>query len=269
MNYVRHLNAVLESLMLDVRILPRHISLYMALFHIWNKLMFVDPIHVARQELMPLSKIGSVNTFIKSMKELDEWGYIRYRPSKSTFQGSQITIITFDNTTDNSTGNTTGNSTDNTTSNSTGNSTGNATDNTINKLLNNNYKALINNKKTTNKTFREGAREQKEFFADPEKEEDNPKVDEGIKRRFRKPTLSQLEIFFQEKKIPATEAQRFFNHFESNGWKVGGKSPMKDWKAAGRNWILNISRYGPKTDMKENTNNYLSTSNNKDYGEPL
>ncbi len=185
-----------------------HNSLYMALFHIWNKLMFVDPIHLARQELMPLSKIGSVNTFIKSMKELDEWGYIRYRPSKSTFQSSQVIIITFDNSTGNSTDNTTGNTTNNTT----GNTTGNTTDNTINKLLNNNYKPLINNKKTTNKTFREGAREQKEFFADPEKKEDNPEVDEGIKRRFRKPTLSQLEIFFQEKKIPATEAQRFFNY---------------------------------------------------------
>jgi len=32
-------------------------------------------------------------------------------------------------------------------------------------------------------------------------------------------------------------AERFFNHFESNGWKVSGRTAMKDWKAAARNWI--------------------------------
>ncbi len=30
---------------------------------------------------------------------------------------------------------------------------------------------------------------------------------------------------------PEIEAKKFFNHFESNGWKVGGKSPMKNWQA--------------------------------------
>ncbi len=28
----------------------------------------------------------------------------------------------------------------------------------------------------------------------------------------------------------------FFDYFESNGWKVG-RNPMKDWKAAFRNWV--------------------------------
>ena len=32
------------------------------------------------------------------------------------------------------------------------------------------------------------------------------------------------------------EATSFFNHYESNGWKVG-KNPMKSWKAAATNWI--------------------------------
>ena len=81
--------------------------------------------------------------------------------------------------------------------------------------------------------------------------------------------MSELEIFFQGKNIATTEAQKFFNHFESNGWKVGGKSPMKDWKAAARNWILNISRFGQKQIIPENTSDYLSTNNDKDYGEPL
>lgn len=33
------------------------------------------------------------------------------------------------------------------------------------------------------------------------------------------------------------DADCFIDHFAANGWRVGGKSPMKDWKAAARNWM--------------------------------
>lgn len=32
-----------------------------------------------------------------------------------------------------------------------------------------------------------------------------------------------------------SEVDPWFDHFEANGWRVGGKAPMKDWKAALRN----------------------------------
>lgn len=32
------------------------------------------------------------------------------------------------------------------------------------------------------------------------------------------------------------EADSFFDHFASNGWKVSGRTPMRDWQAAFRNW---------------------------------
>jgi hypothetical protein len=47
-----------------------------------------------------------------------------------------------------------------------------------------------------------------------------------------------------------TEAQKFFNYYESNGWKVG-KNPMKNWKAAANNWITNSNTYAKGT-----TNNH-------------
>jgi len=34
------------------------------------------------------------------------------------------------------------------------------------------------------------------------------------------------------------ESHRFWNWFESNGWKVG-KNPMKNWKGAVNTWIVN------------------------------
>lgn len=39
------------------------------------------------------------------------------------------------------------------------------------------------------------------------------------------------------------EAEKFYDHFKSNGWKVGGRAAMKDWKAALRNWIRNSKKF--------------------------
>lgn len=34
---------------------------------------------------------------------------------------------------------------------------------------------------------------------------------------------------------PTEDVQAWYDHFQSNGWKVSGKTPMKDWQAAVRN----------------------------------
>jgi len=49
------------------------------------------------------------------------------------------------------------------------------------------------------------------------------------------PPLPLVKDFFKELNKPL-EADPFYDYFQSNGWKVGGKAPMKDWKAAARNW---------------------------------
>ena len=42
--------------------------------------------------------------------------------------------------------------------------------------------------------------------------------------------------FFRVSGSNAREAERFWNFYESKGWLVG-KVPMRDWRAAARNWI--------------------------------
>jgi hypothetical protein len=32
-----------------------------------------------------------------------------------------------------------------------------------------------------------------------------------------------------------TDVESAFDYYESNGWKVGGKAPVKDWQACARN----------------------------------
>lgn len=52
--------------------------------------------------------------------------------------------------------------------------------------------------------------------------------------RFTPPTVDQVRAYCTENGY-ALDADRFVDYYTSNGWRVG-KNPMKDWKAAVRNW---------------------------------
>lgn len=52
------------------------------------------------------------------------------------------------------------------------------------------------------------------------------------------------------------EAETFFDHFESNGWKVGGKAPMKNWQAAARNWCRRSGKK-PMIQQRQSENDQL------------
>jgi hypothetical protein len=45
--------------------------------------------------------------------------------------------------------------------------------------------------------------------------------------------------------MPALEVQRFWDYYESNGWRVG-RNAMKDWQAAARNWNRNAFTASPR-----------------------
>lgn len=55
--------------------------------------------------------------------------------------------------------------------------------------------------------------------------------------RFTPPTVEDVSAYAAEKKL-YVDANRFIDYYESKGWMVG-KSKMKDWKAAVRNWSRN------------------------------
>ena len=60
------------------------------------------------------------------------------------------------------------------------------------------------------------------------------------------PTREQAAEYAGEIFLPKREAEKFCDHFSSNGWKVGGKTPMKDWKAALRNWRRSWEEKNPE-----------------------
>ena len=51
------------------------------------------------------------------------------------------------------------------------------------------------------------------------------------------PTLDEVLAEAKRIELPAREAEKFYFHYESNGWKVG-KNPMKSWRGALMGWKL-------------------------------
>jgi len=69
--------------------------------------------------------------------------------------------------------------------------------------------------------------------------------------RFTIPTTEELKLQAAKIGLPDREAQKFWNHFDSKGWKVG-KTRMQRWKSALANWKLNWEEWGRSTEVSPN-----------------
>ncbi len=74
----------------DSRMMSTHVSLFTALFVCWQHGGFNSPFAVTRRKLMTHSRIASIATYHKCIRELDELGYIRYEPSYHPKFGSLV-----------------------------------------------------------------------------------------------------------------------------------------------------------------------------------
>ena len=74
------------------------------------------------------------------------------------------------------------------------------------------------------------------------------KADKPPRPRFTPPSEDEAVTYFCEQGSSAAEAKSFLDYYAANGWKVGGRSSMKDWQAAARNWIRRTRQYSrPQT----------------------
>jgi len=354
MNYIRHLNGFFVRLAEDKRMSSYHISLYFSLFQQWNADRFGDQFVISRTEIMEMSRLGSVNTYARCMKELSQWGYIQYIPSSNIHSGSRVSCIRFDTASD-TTGNTGADSVRNTgiendtagdtasdtrrntatssnlindTATDTARNTGikndtagdTGTDTTsdtgissdlINDTANDaasntgikNDTAgdtgtdtasdagissnLINdtarntatdtpfiNSLNKNKQEEESVRRnQKDDFNENEKKQKRFRTTNSEKLPDEKspvPDLSEVEQFFEQNQFPRSEAQKFYAHYQSSGWKTGDQMKILSWQAVARKWMNNTQSF--KTDEREPNQvgtSKLSVTVNKDYSEPL
>jgi hypothetical protein len=278
MNYIKHLTGFFEKVSTDFDLNPTHISLYMAIFQLWNQNRFHNPICITRDELMRVSKIASFATYHKCIRELDEREFIKYMPSYNPFKGSTLEVVNLDfytkpiqkkeikklKTKQN---------------NKQVNEQAiiQVDEQGIEQVLNKHCTSTellpyINN---TNSLNIVNGRAQK-----IEDKRDNYLLEneQNTKKKLREkkgtepgekipPIWEEVLLFFKEKNNSEIEAEKFYNHFQSNGWLVGGKSKMRDWKAAARNWMLNTDKFQTKSNIPQP--NHLQTSNYKNYAEPL
>jgi hypothetical protein len=81
-------------------------------------------------------------------------------------------------------------------------------------------------------------------------------ADANASKRFIKPTIQDVFEYCQERKNNVNP-EKWYDHYESNGWKVG-KNAMKDWKAAVRTWEKNSS-----TSLSKTSGNYSNKTEKK------
>jgi len=225
-NYIQHLNAVFKLFQEDGRLNPTHISLYLALFQLWNHHRFRGSFHVNREDVMKLSKIGSKSTYHRCIKELNHYKYLIYEPSHNPFRGSKIKMLKF----------------------------GTTSGQVVDLGVPNQGQAVVRSNKH------------------------NKQIPNSYKLPKPKNENEVLQ-FFKKEKWPEMEAQKFYNHYQSIGWKIGGKIKIENWHASAKNWMLKaeeIKQDKRKNELSQNQDNHhsreggnLHTTRNKNYNKPL
>ena len=76
-------------------------------------------------------------------------------------------------------------------------------------------------------------------------------IDSSNKRGNPRPRkMIDVKKFFLSKglsePIATIEAEKYWNHYESNGWKVG-KNPMKNWKSAAAGWLARMNQFSNRS----------------------
>lgn len=260
MNYVVHLNNFFALMRRDTHLRPCHISLYMALFHRWNEVHFSKTFLVHRETIMKTSRIGSKHTFLKCLRDLHHSRYILYQPPLNRFSAGKVYIRPLTSASkppaqqDLFTG--TGNAPE---AGSLLTGPGIESDTGPGSILTDDGtesgtgpgSKVVHFNKQLNKLINSANRQRTE-----------KNIDHPI------PSAAEVAAWFQQKKHPAAEAEKFFLHFESTGWHTSRNTPIVNWQAAADKWMLTIPTL-KKPSAYGKSNAYLHTQNDKDYSEPL
>ncbi len=92
MDQLRSLSDFFNAIAGDPRISITHIGIYAALLQ-YRDQMPDNPIFILSHEIMRLAKISGCATYHKIIKQLSEYGYIRYEPSYKRNQRSKVYFL--------------------------------------------------------------------------------------------------------------------------------------------------------------------------------
>jgi hypothetical protein len=209
--------------------------IYLALFREWNHAGFTNPIMVNRDAIMQKAKIKSPKTYAKTIREMADWGYFKYEQSKSRVFGSKIYMF--------------------------------PTSVFREQVMPPFYKQLNNKQKYKEKM-------DEIFPGVPNFNAYNVEKEKSLPQH--SPTnLQHIKIYFNEKKAPEMEAEKFFNYYEARNWLNNSFNPITNWKAAARNWIINIPKFNSSKTKKTGRNQphqipgNHKLNQNKNFNTPL
>lgn len=83
-------------------------------------------------------------------------------------------------------------------------------------------------------------------------EETDTNVSAKKKSVFTPPTVEEVSEYCFEQNL-GIDPEAFVDYYNANGWMIGGKAHMKDWRAAARNWDRKR-----KADKNSHNNRYLT-----------
>lgn len=246
-NYIKHLNGVFEQFTKDSRLNPTHISLYVALFQLWNTYHFPNEFHINREEIMRSSKIGSKATYHKCIKELSHWKYLLYMPSHNPYKGSKIKMFNFETSAE--------------------------------QVLNQGYiKSGTSPEQVLNQGYPKSGTSTEQALVPIYKHNKQIENNKNDNKHDVPKNEKKVIEFFTKKNWPIPEAKKFYSHYQGIGWKVGGKVTIVDWQAVAQSWMLKADerkkrfRIGKTEKTRTALGQYrdnLQTSTEKNYNEPL
>lgn len=290
MNFISHFRGAMDRLAHDDRRLTsHHLALYFALFYYWNLSRFKAMIPIARDDVMNRARIGSTNTYHRCLKDLDAWGYLRYKPTFDNQCRSVVQMFRFDRGSD--AGSDSGSDAGTDAACNTGSDTGSAQE-VVQPLINSiiNVTNGINKKNNLNGTNEYEHTHENPNYVDHWEQPGEKKIHSGddprrqccdsrsgdkVAEKKRNKgggggvpgRLEEIEAFFAERNFGEEQAKRFFNYYSNLGWRIGSSGRlMEDWRYAATNWMLNAKRFDNDPDLKPGA---IHIPADRDYQQPL
>lgn len=245
-NFIRHLNAFYTLVHEHERLRANDISLYLALFQLWNLEHFPVSLIIDRSSAVKLCKIGSLHTYTRCLKRLHKFGFLNYESPEGIFSRGVIKMLPLEKKDSskhakNDTHMCSKSDTD----------VGGRIDTHTVSILTHFNNKQINNYKNERETARS-----------PKKSKDKIKAPPA-------PELEEISTYFRAAAQSEKEAALFYFHYKAIGWTLGG-SPILDWTAAAEKWISRIPSFKNNTIANTtSTTGGLRSEEDKRYDEPF
>jgi len=90
MEVLEPLTVFFERTRNDQRISSTHIGIFAALLQYRLQRGFCNPVDTNSLEIMAIAKISALKTYYRCIRELSDYGYLQYVPSKKKNRASKI-----------------------------------------------------------------------------------------------------------------------------------------------------------------------------------